>query len=160
MNFEKVFSISDSYYDIILDSLKFVLKKYNAYLLAYVFMPNHIHLILHIDNVKNLSSLMRDFKKYTSTKIRQKLEEDNMQNILGRLKTNAEGKKNQVFKLWMDRFDDVMIYTESVLWTKIQYIHNNPVRKELVEKPEDWKYSSYKSYIEDNDGLIEIVNQF
>jgi len=103
---------------------------------------------------------MRDFKKYTSTKIRQKLEEDNMQNILGRLKTNAEGKKNQVFKLWMDRFDDVMIYTESVLWTKIQYIHNNPVRKELVEKPEDWKYSSYKSYIEDNDGLIEIVNQF
>jgi putative transposase len=99
MNFENIFAINESYYQILLDSLKFVLTKYKADLFAYVFMPNHIHLIIHIDSIKNLSSLMRDFKKFTSTKIRQQLEEDNRLQILSRLKFNAIGKKNQVFKL-------------------------------------------------------------
>jgi len=160
MNFENVFAINESYYQILLDSLKFVLNKYKADLVAYIFMPNHIHLIIHIDSIKNLSSLMRDFKKFTSTKIRQKLEEDNILQILSRLKCNAIGKKNQFFKLWMDRFDDVLIYTDKILGIKIQYIHNNPVKKGLVENPEDWKYSSYRNYIGEDAGLIEITNAF
>lgn len=170
MNFENIFSINESYYQTLLQSLKFVLHKYKADLLAYVFMPNHIHLIIHIDSIKNLSSLMRDFKKFTSTKIRQKLEEDNKQLILSKLKCNAAGKKNQVFKLWMDRFDDVLIYTNKVMETKVLYIHNNPVKKGLVENPEDWKYSSYRNYLSgcqevtpdrhgrDDEGLIEKTN--
>jgi len=156
MNFEKIFSLNESYYNILLESMKFVIKKYNADLIAFVFMPNHIHLILHLENVKILSSLMRDFKKYTSTKIRQKLEEENQFEILSRLKQYADGKKNQVFKLWMDRFDDVTIYSEKILKTKIEYIHNNPVKKGLVENPENWIYSSYNNYFNEEKSLLEL----
>ena len=160
MNFEKIFSIDDSYFELLIDSLKFVLNKYNADLISYVLMPDHVHLIVHIDNVKNLSSLMRDFKKYTSTRIRQKLEDDKIMDILERLKYYASGKKNQVFKLWMDRFDDVMIYTEKVLKIKMEYIHLNPVRRGLVVNPEDWKYSSSRNYILNDNSVIQITSPF
>ncbi|MBK6875127.1 MAG: hypothetical protein IPG99_01315 [Ignavibacteria bacterium] len=44
-----------------------------------------------------------------------------------------------------------------MLKQKIEYIHNNPVRKSLVEKPEDWEYSSAKDYYTDKKGLLDIV---
>jgi putative transposase len=156
MKFEKIFSINNSYPDILIDSLKYVLNKYKADLVAYVIMPNHIHLIIFIDSVQNLSSLMRDFKKFTSTKVRQKLEKDNKFDIISRLKQNANRKKNQVFKLWMDRFDDVMLYTEDVLITKLNYIHNNPVKKGFVDEPGEWRYSSYNNYMNEDNSIIKI----
>jgi putative transposase len=60
----------------------------------------------------------------------------------------------------MDRFDDVLIYTDRIMETKILYIHNNPVKKGLVENPEDWKYSSYRNYLSNDAGLIKITNAF
>jgi putative transposase len=156
MHFEKVFLLSNSYPDILIESLKFVLKKYKADLLAYVIMPNHIHLIIQIDSIENLSNLMRDFKKFTSTKIRQQLELDKKFDIILKLKQNAKNKKGQTFKLWMDRFDDVMLYSEKVYNIKLDYIHNNPIKKGLVDDPADWKYSSYNNYLNDDDSIIII----
>ncbi|MCY7362032.1 MAG: hypothetical protein LH629_08215 [Ignavibacteria bacterium] len=43
-----------------------------------------------------------------------------------------------------------------MLKQKIEYIHYNPVKKNLVEKPEDWKYSSAIDYYTDKKGMLEI----
>jgi REP element-mobilizing transposase RayT len=54
-------------YEALAKSLAFCLDKYGALVLAYVFMPSHIHLILNIDG-HHLGSFMRDFKKYIAQK--------------------------------------------------------------------------------------------
>ena len=145
MNFSPVFGLGEHYYLILLNSLKFMLQEHGAHLIAYVFMPSHIHLLLYLPPGEHISDFMRDFKKYTSTRIRQRLENDGQLGYLEKLHRNAMNKKAQRFKLWMDRFDDVVITTEKILGIKIQYIHANPIRAGLAEKAEEWKFSRLRS---------------
>ncbi|HRO43059.1 MAG TPA: transposase [Flavipsychrobacter sp.] len=51
---------------IVVGSLNFCAEKYKADILGYVFMPNHLHLIIYFREDNHLSDLMRDFKKLTS----------------------------------------------------------------------------------------------
>ncbi len=155
-NFLKIFSLNESYPLILINSLKHQIIEHDATLIAYVIMPNHLHLILYIPNGESVSDFMRDFKKYTSTKIRQMLDCQNYKDLVERLRSNAKGKKNRVFKFWMDRFDDLIITTEKTLGVKINYIHNNPIKERLVDKPEDWKFSSARNYILDDHSIISV----
>ncbi len=59
----------------------------------------------------------------------------------------AKGIEDQRRKLWIKRFDDQVIRNEKMFWTKLKYIHNNPVKAGLVEKVEDYKYSSARNYV-------------
>ena len=96
---------------------------------------------------------MRDFKKYTSFRIRKLIEIDGRIKLLNSIKYE---RGNQQFKVWQDRFDDVYIEDEDVLATKIEYIHLNPLRANLVKYPEDYEYASaafYESF-ENKDSLI------
>jgi putative transposase len=160
MNFDKVFGISEAYYQILLDSLKHQLSEHRAVLLAYVLMPSHIHLLVALPVGESVSDFMRDFKKFTSTRIRQRLEQDGQTQWLQRLRNNSKGKKKQVFKLWMDRFDDVVIYSDEVLRVKMEYIHHNPVKAGLVKKPEDWKFSSARNYLYSDQSLVAVATDW
>jgi REP element-mobilizing transposase RayT len=146
-NFAHVFSCGSTYYNILIESLEFVLNEHQAVLFAYVLMPNHVHLVLRLPEGQSISDLMRDFKKYTSTKIRQELEKNRRVTYLSVLRRNAMGRKAQVFKLWMDRFDDVVIEDDETQATIVDYVHCNPVKAGLVEKAEEWIYSSAADYL-------------
>jgi len=159
MDFERVFDHGEQYYLILLDSLKHVLAEHRAALFAYVFMPSHIHLVVALPEREHISDMMRDFKKYTSTTIRQQLEQDGYTESVERLREHARGRK-QVFKLWMDRFDDVVLCNEEMLRVKITYIHENPVRAGLVKRAEDWKYSSARNYILGDQSLIYVATDW
>ncbi|HEY6951022.1 MAG TPA: transposase [Bacteroidota bacterium] len=160
VNFARVFAEGEPYYEILADALRFQLKEQKAKLLAYVFMPSHVHLIVTLPEGTSLSDFMRDFKKYTSTKIRQQLERDGKDHTVKSLKRNAKGKRNQVFKLWMDRFDDLMIENDGTLIRKLDYIHNNPVKAGLVDKVENWKYSSAPDYTGRKDGPLPVFTNW
>ena len=56
----------------------------------------------------------------------------------------------------MDRFDNVLVYSPKAFRTKLEYIHNNPVKAGLVGKPEDWKYSSARNYLLDDHSIIYV----
>lgn len=159
VNFQNIFSYGDAYNNILLNSLKHLINEHKALLIAFVFMPSHIHLIINMPEGESISDLMRDFKKYTSTKIRQQLENDGSIKAVEMLRKNAAGKK-QVFKLWKDRFDDLVITSVKTLRLKIEYIHDNPVRAGLVESAVDWKYSSAKNYLLGDHSLIYVVTDF
>lgn len=122
MNWQNIFSMGDSYNEIIIDSLMHLLKEHQSELVAYVIMPAHLHLIPLMKIGESISDFMRDFKKFTSTQIRKLLEADGYNEIVEQLRQNALGYKNQTFKFWMDRFDDVVIITDRVLRTKINYV--------------------------------------
>lgn len=136
---------SDSCKKIVTDSINFLNQKYASSLLGYVIMPNHIHLILFFKQGNRLSDWMRDLKKFTSIKIRQQIELDGDFALLERLRI---AYRKQVFKVWEDRFDDVILSNSKLLETKLNYIHANPMQEHwnLVSKPDDFKFSSAAFY--------------
>jgi len=118
-------------------------------------MPNHIHLTYYGLTGKQP---MRDFKKYTSVHIRKhlKMREEKDFLFLQRLRVNAQGNKGRVFKLWQSRFDDLVLTDMKTVITKINYIHDNPVRKGLVSRAKDWFYSSANDYLADKPSAISV----
>jgi len=71
------------------------------------------------------------------------------------VRPRTKGQRHQV---WQESFYDFNVYTESKLYEKIAYMHNNPVVWGLVDDRGDYPYSSYWNYFgEDEDDLpIEI----
>ncbi|MFH1743882.1 MAG: hypothetical protein ABIH23_33165, partial [bacterium] len=56
------------------------------------------------------------------------------------------GKTGGDEPVWQRRYYDFNLFTEDKVLEKLEYIHNNPVKSGLVEKPEDWKFSSSRWY--------------
>ena len=141
INYAPFIAMSNQF-QLLLDSLAFLSNKYETALLGYVIMPNHIHLILYFKKENYLSAFMRDFKKYTSVKIRQKLEQDGYD--LNKLRAESGG-----FKIWQDRFDELYIRDRKHLEEKLDYIHTNPLQGHwcLAKRPEEYGYSSASYYL-------------
>jgi putative transposase len=140
---------------IVVNSLLFCLKKYDADLIAYALMPNHIHLILFYNNKVDVSGFMRDLKKYTSVKIRQKLEYEEKRGLLKELSYKKYGQK---YRVWKNRFDAVVILNRDILITKMNYIHNNPLKAGIVDRIGEWKYSSAEYYLKEKEGLLPLTH--
>jgi putative transposase len=125
-------------------SLNFCSDKYLADILGYVVMPNHIHVIINFNQDNHLSAYMRDFKKFTSVKLRQEAEATDPHKATA-LKFEA---RDQKFKVWNDRFDDVFLCGRDIAATKLEYMHNNPMQEhwQLAKRAEDYPYSSAAFY--------------
>lgn len=141
---------------VISESLTFCNKKYNASILGYVIMPNHLHLILHFEKCEKRSSYLRDFKKFTSTKIRKEIERLHPEHLY-KLKYST---RSQVFKVWQDSFDEFGLKSKSILEQKLDYIHNNPLQEHwnLVKEPQEYNYSSASFYELGVQKDIEVIN--
>jgi putative transposase len=97
-----------------------VVERHRALLFGYVVMPNHIHLLVGVQaGGAGLSRLMKDLKSLSWR----------------RFFANRPG-------VWMPRFDDLAICSEKQFRTKLDYIHNNPVRAGLVSEPDHYEFSS------------------
>jgi putative transposase len=152
-DFLRIFSINNLYCDIIIDSFKHQLKDHSAYLIAYVIMPSHLHFITYLPEGESISDFIRDFKKYTSNKIKKQLYKYNCVEYLDVFRKASPTKG---CKIWMSRFDDYLIATEHMLEVKINYIHDNPRRGGLVEEITDWKYSSARNYYLNDNSVIDV----
>jgi len=53
------------------------------------------------------------------------------------------------------RFYDFNVYSEENFAEKLNYMHQNPVKPGLVKNPEDWKWSSYRTYAFKERGLVK-----
>lgn len=120
-------------FEIIANSLKYCQKNKGLKIYAYVFMLNHIHLIV---SAPNLSGFLCDFKKFTSNEIMKNIvaTEPNILSLFP--------KKNGKTKFWQETNFPKLIETEKFLRQKQEYIQNNPVRKQYVTEPENWYWSS------------------
>lgn len=143
VNYERVFSIDESYNYIMLDSMKYLYGEHNSEIIAFVYMPSHIHFIITMNEGESISDYLRDFKKFTSKQIKLKLLDNDNKDLL--FKLHELGK----YKFWMDRFDSQIILTEKILNIKINYIHYNPVKAGLVNEIDEWKFSSAYKYYRD-----------
>ena len=126
---------------------------------GYVIMSNHIHLIIQSENGK-LSDLIRDFKKYTASTILNKIEtekESRKEWLLERFKLATEShSRNKDYQFWQYGNHPEEIYTNDFMWSKLHYIHLNPVRAGIVEKASNYIYSSASNYI-NSKGLLPVL---
>jgi REP element-mobilizing transposase RayT len=147
-----------TYRDSIIESLDYCIKNKGMILYGYVIMSNHIHLIIQSQDGK-LSDLIRDFKKFTAKDILEKIQvvpESRKEWMLERFKLAAEKHtRNKNYQFWQYGNHPEEIYTNKFMWSKLDYIHLNPVRAGLVEKASQYIYSSASNYINDT-GLLKI----
>lgn len=143
-------------FEILAESVIFISKKYKIEILGYVFMPNHIHMIMHFENPEVRSAAMRGFKKFTSTHLRKEIENHSSE-LLNRIEIRKDGR---IFKVWMDRFDEVYLEDRKLLEVKLDYIHANPLQEKwnLVAHPEDYEFSSAGFYELGKDGPLPVTD--
>jgi putative transposase len=121
----------------ILESFEFCCSKTGVDCLGYVLMPDHLHALLWQQRAtENIPKLVQDFKKFTSRKLRP---------------ANYTGET-----LWRIRYDDVPVPGPEAAKTKIVYMHGNPVRNGLVERAEDYPWSSAADYAELRSGVVTV----
>lgn len=132
------------YFQILSDSLIYCQEKRGLIIYAYVFMTNHIHLIVQSEN-EPLEDTIRDFKRHTTKEIKKELEKDNRKYIKTLLANSYGRKKGNEFQVWQ-RENYPKIMDGDLIGQKIDYIHYNPVRKGYVDRSEDWFYSSAAFY--------------
>jgi REP element-mobilizing transposase RayT len=132
-------------FQILADSLKYCQQNKGITIYAYVFMINHLHLIV---SGNDIIGFIRDFKRHTSKEIQKNIiatEPDVL-----RLFDLGNGR----YEFWSRTNMPKMIENEEFLLQKIKYIHYNPVRRQYVKQPEDWVWSSANP---ESDVFVEAV---
>lgn len=147
--------IDEEYFRILIESLNFCRENKGLKIHGYVIMLNHIHLLSSTDG--NISDIMRDFKTFTSHEIIKLLKNKKNLILLQHIRLAAKiDRKCQSHKVWQTGFHPIGIETEKFYKQKLDYIHQNPVRKGYVAKPEYWFYSSAGFYAGTSESILKI----
>jgi putative transposase len=117
--------------DIFLSVLEQVRRRYRFDIIGYVVMPEHVHLLLSKPERADLSVAIQVLKQTVSRGL-----------------SSSAG-------FWQRRFYDFNVRTEEKRKEKLRYLHQNPVTRGLVEKPEDWQWSSFRHYAFDELVTVE-----
>jgi putative transposase len=137
----------NKYKDIIVESLRFLVKNKRVVVYGFVIMDNPIHLIWQLQAGMNRSNVQRDFLKYTA----QQIKKDLTKNYPEELNDFFVGAKDRKFQFWERNPLSIEIWSEKTLLQKLRYIHENPVRAGLCLYPDDYRYSSALFYKFGND---------
>jgi putative transposase len=122
--------------DLFLRVLEQAMRRYRFVVIGYVVMPEHFHLLITEPEVGNPSVVMKVIKE-RFTKI-----------------LHCNGVRTG--RIWQKRFYDFNVSTSEKRVEKLRYMHRNPVKRGLVKAPEDWKWSSFRSYAFKEEGPVRI----
>jgi putative transposase len=101
-------------------------------------MPEHVHLLVNEPERDTLARAIQSLK----------------QGVARRLALRAADS------FWQARYYDFNVWSERKFVEKLRYIHRNPVKRGLVEKPEDWAWSSFRHYANGETSVVEIESQW
>lgn len=132
--------ISEEALNIIINSLTFCQKEKGLKIYAYVIMPEHLHLII---SSINIVEIMQSFKRHTAKTIIELLANTKKEWILNQFHYfKKKNKMESEFQVWQEGFHPQLLSLFDLINQKMQYIHQNPVRKGFVNDPKYWRYSS------------------
>lgn len=148
------------YKKVITDSLIFCQANKGLRVHGWCLMTNHLHLMISAKEDHNLSSILRDFKKFTSITILEDLKINSKESrrkwILWMFKkAGRDNPNNKKFQLWQQGNRPMEVISNTFFTQKMNYIHHNPVKEGFCKKPQDYPYSSAQWYI-DKTGIIPI----
>jgi REP-associated tyrosine transposase len=136
------FTIKNWYYildrygrwNILAECLKWYQKNKKLKIYGFIFMINHVHLMIKSDDVIDF---VKGFKSFTAREVFK-----NIKNTEPNVLKIFYDKKKEKYELWSKTNMPKGIETEKYFHQKIEYIHNNPVKRVYVSKAEDWYWSS------------------
>ncbi|MBI5327113.1 MAG: transposase [Deltaproteobacteria bacterium] len=102
-------------------------QKYNFLVYAYILMSNHVHLLIETAQTplsKILQGINQSYTMYFNRKY----------------KTSGH--------LFQGRYKAILCDRDEYLLVLIKYIHHNPVRAKIVERPDEYEWSSYRHYVQ------------
>ena len=147
------------YRQIIVDSLRYCQTHKGLDIYGWVLMSNHLHALVAAREGYKLSDILRDFKKFTSKKIVQAIEnepESRREWMLYRFEYAGKYRRNiDKYKVWQDGNHAKECFSAQFTEEKLRYIHDNPVRALLVEVPEHYLFSSARNYARLS-GLLDV----
>jgi putative transposase len=103
---------------------------YGFFVVGYVVMPEHVHLLVSEPEESELARAIQAIKQSVARR--------------------AGGR------FWEQRYYDFNVWSDQKQVEKLRYLHRNPVRRGLVDKPEDWFWSSFRHYLTGERGIVEI----
>ncbi|KAA5543186.1 transposase [Roseiconus nitratireducens] len=138
-----VFSSPD-FANTLLSSWRFLQTERGIRLLAWVILENHVHWIAVGPKLRQRAA---EFKSFTATRIIQQMERKGYRTLLQELHfVKLRHRNAQRHQLWQEGFHPKVMESVQVLSQKVEYIHNNPLRRGFVDDPLHWRYSSARAY--------------
>ena len=116
-------------------SLESMRTRYQFVVCGYVVMPEHVHLLVSEPKRALLSKAIQALKLSVSVQSRQR-------------------------PFWQARYYDFNVHNEEKRVEKLRYMHRNSVKRGLVERPEDWEWSTFRHYATGVIGTVEIESQW
>lgn len=140
------------YKQIIVDELNCYIVSKGLIVYAWCLMSNHLHLLARNSDPGGLARIEREFKRVTTNKILEALEDETdlrKEWMLNRFEQCSHSlKRLEKYQLWQTCSNPSFIDFKQVfkLKEKVLHIHENPVRDRIVDRPEDYVFSSARDY--------------
>ena len=152
--------VRNEYKQIMLKSWEYCREQKGMELYGWCIMSSHAHIIIGTNKDK-LENIMRDMKRHTSLALKQAIishpRESRKEWLLWMMKRAGQRNgNNENFELWRQDNHPIELGEVKKTHDVLDYIHNNPVVAGIVEKPEDYLYSSARDYY-NLKGMIDIT---
>ena len=139
--------------NILFESFRYLQQHDNFKLFAYVILENHLHLVASSNDI---SQSIKKFKSYTAKSLLELLHVSKAKTILDQLAFYKKAHKTETsYQIWQEGSAFKLIQSEAMMIERINYIHNNPLKRGYVDEASHWCYSSARNY-EDKEGLIDV----
>jgi putative transposase len=136
--------------DLFLSILEEARQKYRFVVHGYVVMPEHFHLLMTEPEVGDPSAVMKVLKERFTRKLRTEGAP-----LIASFAMSGPSHAEPA-PVWQKRFYDFNVWTEQKQIEKLRYMHRNPVKRGLVERPEHWEWSSFRSYLFGETGPVRV----
>ena len=142
---------------IVLDSWRFLQRERSVQIFGYVILENHLH---SLARCPDLSEQVGRFKSYTARCIIDSMVESGFKTLLQELRFfKLHHKTDQAHQLWQEGSHPEQITSDDMMLQKLEYMHNNPIRRGYVDGPTHWRYSSARNYAGQT-GLIDVCTDW
>lgn len=113
-------------------------------LYGFVVLENHLHAVAQADD---LPRTWADFKSFSARRIIELLERQRAEPLLRRLRFVRKAKReDREYQFWQEGSHPQEMSSLAMLRQKVEYMHQNPVKRGYVDEPEQWRWSSARNY--------------
>jgi putative transposase len=131
-----------------IDNLADLLQKWPCKLIAYVLMPDHLHLIVNPKDGR-IIEFTGQLKSLAARAITQ--------SVVGiQFKQDSDGS----YQVWQESFKAIPLWSSWMIWQKINYIHANPVKAKLVSSAKDYRWSSFQAFYNGSETPLKVDREW
>jgi putative transposase len=131
--------------DIVVQALEYCRAHKSLKVYAWVILDNHFHAIL---SAPDLSQVLADLKRHTARRLVEQLERDGCAWLLYQLeRLRLRYKSESKHQIWQEGSHPQALVSDAMMEQKLEYLHNNPVKRGWVASPEHWRYSSAHGWL-------------